>query len=372
MNDSNLSRYRSAPQRFDPPLELDPQLSTTGVLRPPLVVDDIMYLSRTDASVEAREVASGRELWRWRFGGEADTSFGSDSGTLAFTGEHLLAEFGDQLIVLDRLSGRPLSSNQLGGATLLGAALSPTDVYQLRVDDDLRCSCRRWDFLRQSVRWETAIDGFVEHITCHDGLVLLAPNKDRCLALNASDGAVVWESELADLSLPPEATHAVERVAITSAIVPIGERCVLGLSAAHLVALSRESGTVDWVRQFSCDSDAGFFTYYVGGEVFLLSGPRLYRVDPVTGVPSSVLEVEAALSEAGVLMMGQPAVCEGFVYVGCPATGCLAAIDVFGGSAAWSYACRASIPVSFEPVVAGSRLFVVDAERTLYAFRSVS
>lgn len=206
--------FRVGPER--PPWQWRLELPT-AIKATPLVVGELVILARTDGLLTAHERTTGREVWRFKTGGEI-------LGTPAWDGERLIFGSGDQYIYAVDRTGK-----------------------------------ERW-------RIPVGVPVYAPPVVA-DGIVYVGDNGGRFHALRAEDGQRVWIFERASF-------------AIEAAAHVWGDLVVFGAWDGYLYAVQRQTGALAWKQWGPKSSEGGAARYYAPADCAPLSlGDRLFVCD---------------------------------------------------------------------------------------------
>lgn len=276
------------------------------------VYDGVLYQPAGDGSLQALKVADGTALWRYNAGEELVTT------PVLTEGRVLVASQNDTLFAVDAATG--------------------TWVWQHRRD---------------------VPSGFTVRGTAapkvEDGVVYMGHADGHLVALQAKDGAVLWE-RLLSLS------GGTEFLDVDTTPVLDGQGHVFGASYKDgLFALSAKTGEVEWNTAVQ-----GVSALASRGDVLFGSGDGVVRaVQASTGRTLWSLDLSSkGKRPAG----GRPPLVSGeLLFV--PTTGALVAVDTSTGKAklAWD----PGKGVSASPVRHGRRLYVLSNLGSVFALRLV-
>ncbi|HUO19509.1 MAG TPA: outer membrane protein assembly factor BamB [Steroidobacteraceae bacterium] len=319
-----------------------------------LAVDgERVYAAGHKGEVTALELTSGKSLWRVRL--KAPLS----GGTAVGAGLVLIGTSDGRLFALDAGNGATRWWVRVSGEVLAPASISEHLIALRTVDGKLHALSpadghELWVQQQQVPR--LSLRGTARPVIAGD-LVLCGFDNGRVLAVNAADGSVQWEANIA----PPHGRTELERLDDIDTAVRVAGQDVYTVGFQGKVAmLALDTGQVWWshdassYRSLTLDDDALYMTT-ADGEIAALrtrTGAELWRQKALL---HRGLTAPAALDAANALVAAD---FQGYVHFLDKATGALAA-RVSSGKAR----------VSATPLVVGNLVLVVNDRGQISAFR---
>ena len=319
-----------------------------------LAVDgERVYAAGHKGEVTALELASGKSLWRVRL--KAPLS----GGTAVGAGLVLIGTSDGRLFALDAGNGATRWWVRVSGEVLAPASISEHLIALRTVDGKLHALSpadghELWVQQQQVPR--LSLRGTARPVIAGD-LVLCGFDNGRVLAVNAADGSVQWEANIA----PPHGRTELERLDDIDTAVRVAGQDVYTVGFQGKVAmLALDTGQVWWshdassYRSLTLDDDTLYMST-ADGEIAALrtrTGAELWRQKALL---HRGLTAPAALDAANALVAAD---FQGYVHFLDKATGALAA-RVSSGKAR----------VSATPLVVGNLVLVVNDRGQISAFR---
>lgn len=312
-----------------------------------------VYAAGHKGEVTALELASGKSVWRARL--KAPLS----GGTAVGAGLVLIGTSDGRLFALDAGNGATRWWVRVGGEVLAPASISEHLIALRTVDGKLHALSpadghELWVQQQQVPR--LSLRGTARPVIVGD-LVLCGFDNGRVLAVNAADGSVQWEANIA----PPHGRTELERLDDIDTAVRVAGQDVYTVGFQGKVAmLALDTGQVWWshdassYRSLTLDDDT-LYMATADGEIAALrarTGAELWRQKALL---HRGLTAPAALDAANALVAAD---FQGYVHFLDKATGALAARVSSG-----------KVRVSATPLVVGNLVLVVNDRGQISAFR---
>ena len=309
-----------------------------------------VYAAGAEGEVAAFDLANGRNVWRTK------TKASLSGGTGVGYGLVVVGSSDGEVIALEQADGRERWRVRVGGEVLSAPAVAETAVVVRTVDGRLlglepSTGTERWREEQQIPRLTLRGSGRPVVV---GNVALSGFDNGRVLAVNASDGQVLWEAAVT----PPRGRTELERlVDIDSAVKVSGPDVFVVGYQGRAAMLAIDSGQLWWSRDLSSHrgldiDDESVFISTSEGEVVSLrrrTGVELWRQDAFKRRGLS-----APASVGGYVAVSD---FEGYVHWLDKSSGALVARTKAGGR------------VSNAPLVAGDLLLMIDDAGRISAFR---
>ena len=221
--------------------------------------------------VRLLDLATGAAKWRVELAGLA-------RARAAFTDNRVIVATRDDVVLLDRATGRRVGAVPFADAEHLDVTRAP-DGRDIVVAANLDGALAGIDVASASARWTRSYAGSIVDPPATDAGLVVANwdvSTDTALrVLSASTGELVWDLELGASSTPPA-------IADGRVFVAAGESD----ADAVFVAFDATSGRPLWSGEFPAPWDQSGAPVVVAGTVYLLDrAGTVTAVDVVTGQP---------------------------------------------------------------------------------------
>jgi outer membrane protein assembly factor BamB len=314
--------------------------------------DGRLYAAGREGDVVAFDLDSGKSLWRTR------TKTLLAGGTGAGNGLVAVGSSEGVVIALNAADGKERWRAKVNGEVLSAPAVSPHAVLVRTVDGRLRglapdTGKELWLYEQPTPR--LSLRGTSRPVVTGDAVICGFDN-GKVVALNATDGALLWETTVA----PSRGKTDLERlVDIDSAVRVVKDNVYAVGFQGRVAMLALDSGQIWWAQDASSYRGLGVDeeTVYVStaeGEVIALrrsSGTEVWRQKGLAhrGLSAPIV-TDNAVAVADF---------KGYVHWLDKATGAFVGRAQAGGN-------RVSNP----PIAAGDRVFVINDEGHITAFRT--
>jgi outer membrane protein assembly factor BamB len=318
-----------------------------------LALDDgTLYAAGRDGDVEAFDPATGKVRW------QADTKAQLAAGP-GVGGRIVAVGTSDgQLIALDKANGKPLWQAKLGGEVLATPLVTGDRVVVRTVDGRLRAL----DALNGKEQWSAeepvprlSLRGNAPPVLAGD-TVVAGFDSGKVVAYALATGDVAWQAQVSS----PRGRSELERLADVDSAVRVdgGDGYAVGYQG-RVVMFSLDSGQVWWGRDLSSyrglalDGDQLYVAAADGSVVALRrrDGTVAWQQD---GLKRRSLSAPAVVGNA--IVVGD---FEGYLHWLDRDTGKFVARENPGGAR-----------IGAAPLVDGNRVFVIDEDGKLVAYRS--
>jgi outer membrane protein assembly factor BamB len=318
-----------------------------------LALDDgTLYAAGRDGDVEAFDPATGKV--RWQADTKAELAAGPGVG-----GRIVAVGTSDgQLIALDKANGKPLWQAKLGGEVLATPLVTGDRVVVRTVDGRLRAL----DALNGKEQWSAeepvprlSLRGNAPPVLAGD-TVVAGFDSGKVVAYALATGDVAWQAQVSS----PRGRSELERLADVDSAVRVdgGDGYAVGYQG-RVVMFSLDSGQVWWGRDLSSyrglalDGDQLYVAAADGSVVALRrrDGTVAWQQD---GLKRRSLSAPAVVGNA--IVVGD---FEGYLHWLDRDTGKFVARENPGGAR-----------IGAAPLVDGNRVFVIDEDGKLVAYRS--
>lgn len=238
----------------------------------------VLYVGGLDRALHALRARDGLELWRFQTLGAVEGAPVVAGGTVYFGSDD------GALYAVDAQSGALRWRAATTAEVLRPPVVTADSVYFVNADDTVFGA----DRVRGGIRWRYrrpqpgGITGSGHAGLLPDGERLVTGFSDGAVvALDARDGAVVWEHDTsADVENLEEVRESHRLIDVDSTPVALGDTLYVASYTAGLYALDRETGTV----RFRADALVGVGALATDGrDLFAAAGSRLLKVDPTDG-----------------------------------------------------------------------------------------
>ncbi len=309
------------------------------------------YAAGHRGDVVALDLATGHTLWRTR------TRAPLSGGTAVGQGLVVVGTSDGRLFALDAASGAERWNVRVSGEVLAPAAISERLIALRTVDGKLHALSladghELWTFEQQVPK--LSLRGTSRPVLAGD-VVLSGFDNGKVAAVNMSDGAMLWEANIA----PPQGRTELERLDDIDSPVSVSHQDVFTVGFQGRVAmLALDSGQIWWsheassYRGLTMDGDTLYMST-ADGEIVALrarTGAEIWRQKALLHRGLSAL----AVTEDSIVT----ADFQGYVHWLDKATGALAARVQAG-----------KVRISTAPVVAGDNVLVINDRGQISAFR---
>jgi outer membrane protein assembly factor BamB len=311
-----------------------------------------LYAAGREGDVVAFDLDSGKSLWRTRTKALLAGGTGAGNGLVAVGSSEGV------VIALNAADGKERWRAKVNGEVLSAPAVSPHAVLVRTVDGRLRglapdTGKELWLYEQPTPR--LSLRGTSRPVVTGDAVICGFDN-GKVVALNATDGALLWETTVA----PSRGKTDLERlVDIDSAVKVVRDNVYAVGFQGRVAMLALDSGQIWWAQDASSYRGLGVDeeTVYVStaeGEVVALrrsSGTEVWRQKGLAhrGLSAPIV-TDNAVAVADF---------KGYVHWLDKATGAFMGRAQAGGD-------RVSNP----PIAAGDRVFVINDEGHITAFRT--
>lgn len=255
---------------------------------------------------------------------------------------------GDNLFCLDASNGSVIWEKEF--ADNVGSLLSVFDDRLYAGDDN-------WNFVAIDPAtgndlWRVRLNGDIRSAPCHaSGIVYISDDTGGVYALNANDGTVVWALDLN--------ANGVTMALADNRLYFLSNRGITGGPSQSVLAVNTSDGAVIWqtgVAGFAFNSPA-----ISGNTLVLGTKGHVYALNRTSGAVIWDTDFSTALE-----FHGSPAIADGFVYIGSqtvasgvtPAV--LAKLDIDTGNTEWTRTINENrFGLNGAPVVAGGVVIAV-------------
>lgn len=315
-------------------------------------VDGRLFAAGREGDVAAFDLQTGRSLWRVR------TKSLLAGGTGAGGGLVLVGSSEGSVIALNAADGAERWRVKVNGEVLSPPAVSPHAVLVRTVDGRLRglapdTGKELWVYEQPTPR--LSLRGTAHPVVAGDAVICGFDN-GKVVALNATDGSLLWETTVA----PSRGKTDLERlVDIDSAVQVIGNNVYAVGFQGRVAQLELDSGQIWWAQDSSSyrglvADEENVYVSTAEGDVVALkraSGIEAWRQSALAhrGLSAPVV-TDNAVAVADF---------KGYVHWLDKSTGALAARAQAGGE-------RVSNP----PIASGDRVFVINDEGRITAFKA--
>ena len=306
------------------------------VLSSPAVLGGTMYVGSDDGNLYAVDIASQRELWRYRAGARIASTPAVSKGVV-YVGSN-----DRHLHAIDAASGELRWKYETGAEVFSSPAVSNGVVYVGSDDNHLYA----FDAVSGELRWQYETEDWVSTAPAVGGGAVYARSEDGILhAVNAATGEGLWQQH----------TTGADRVSASPAFAD----GVVYAGGNTLRALDASSGERLWV--YGVVGQAFYSPVVADGIVYVVDFGHLYAIDASTGA-LLWLRWDNGLGGGIQPTSAAPLVAEGAVYVQSE-DGHLYALDALTGTLLWRYETGG---VSGGPRADGGVVYVAANGGTVY------
>jgi outer membrane protein assembly factor BamB len=317
------------------------------------VADGRVFAAGHRGDVVAFDLARGHVAWRARI--KAPLS----GGTAVGDGLVLIGSSDGRLFALDESTGKSRWSVRINGEVLAPAAISEHLIALRTVDGKLHGLSpadghELWSQQQQVPR--LSLRGTARPVIAGDQVVSGFDN-GKVMALNVSDGTVLWEANIS----PPHGRTELERLDDIDTTVRVAGADVYTVGFQGKIAmLALDTGQVWWSREASSYrsltlDDDNLYMVTADGEVVAMrakTGAELWRQKVLL---NRGLSAPATMDDLNAIVVGDY---QGYVHWLDKSTGALAA-----------RASAGKVRISATPIVAGDRVLVINDRGQITAFR---
>ena len=225
----------------------------------PAVVDDNVFAA--DAGGNVYRFEDGKQTWRIAAGQRLSAGVGAD-GKLVVVGTGK-----GEVLAFSADDGSPLWRAQVSSEVLAAPSVMG-DLVVVRTGDsrihglDASDGKRRWTYQRSAP--SLSLRKSVGVLAAHGGVLAGMPG-GKLVAINAANGAAVWEVTVAQ----PKGSTELERVADISSLPVIADRQICAVAfQGRLACFDPASATLQWGQEISSSAglDADAKTVYVSDD----------------------------------------------------------------------------------------------------------
>ncbi len=323
-----------------------------GLSQAPAVADGHVYAAAVSGGVQAYDLATGKQIWKY------DSKARLSGGPGAGQGLVVVGGLDGEVIALDAATGAEKWTAKVINEVITAPAIG-NGVVVVRSNDgrltafDMNTGERRWNWSAEpvalSVRGNSAP-------LMGPGAVFTGTDSGKLVALGAADGGQGWEATVAD----PDGRNELQRMVDVDG-TPVLEGSVLYASSykGRTVAVDGPSGQIMWAQEHGGAGGVG-----VGATALVVSDAKdvVWALDKSTGAPMWSYPELARRSISAPAVLGDYAVVgdyDGYLHWFRMSDGQLVNRLRFGGG-----------PIRSQPVVANDMVIVQNSGGEIAAFRA--